>query len=57
MFIWSLASWDVLGVYPESTTAEGSYYDAAVGALVRRHNAAVRGIGGGGAAAEYAQAG
>jgi len=50
VYVWSLASWDVLGVYPESTTAEGSYYDATIGQGIRKHNAAMRGVvsGGGG---------
>ena len=41
MFIWCLASWDVLAVYPESSNAEGSYEDGAVAEMVRRHNAAM----------------
>ncbi len=44
MFIWCLASWDVLGVYPESTTAQGSYYDAVVSQAIRQHNARARGV-------------
>ncbi|GBF88099.1 hypothetical protein Rsub_00811 [Raphidocelis subcapitata] len=50
VFIWCLASWDVLAVYPESTTAEGSYHDAAIAAAVRAHNSAVRGFSSGGGA-------
>lgn len=42
MFIWSMASWDVLAVYPESTTEEGSYRDTAVAAAVTAYNSAVR---------------
>jgi hypothetical protein len=42
VFVWCLASWDALGVYPESTTAQGSYHNAAISALIRRHNAAAR---------------
>lgn len=34
-------SWDVLGVYPESTTSQGSYRDPAVLAMVQDHNARV----------------
>ena len=46
VFIWNLASWDVQGVYPESTTSEGSYKDAKVaGGLIRRHNQGVRAQG------------
>lgn len=50
MFIWCLASWDVLGVYPESSTAEGSYYDAQIAAAIRAHNERVRGASSGGGA-------
>ena len=42
VFIWCLASWDVLAVYPESSTAEGSYKDGAIVEMVQRHNAAMR---------------
>ena len=45
VFIWNLASWDVQGVYPESTTPEGSYKDAKVAGLIRRHNQGVRAQG------------
>lgn len=31
-------SWDVLGIYPESTNAQGSYRDPAVVDMVRAHN-------------------
>lgn len=42
VFIWSMASWDVLGVYPESTTSEGSYRDPDVLAALAAYNTAVR---------------
>jgi hypothetical protein len=42
VFIWSMASWDVLGVYPESTTQEGSYRDPDVVAALSGYNKAVR---------------
>ena len=58
-FLWSLASWDVLAVYPDSSATPGlkeaqqgsSYLDAEVARAVRQHNAAVLGSGGGQAAA------
>ncbi|KXZ41591.1 hypothetical protein GPECTOR_376g168 [Gonium pectorale] len=37
----SMGSWDVLGIYPESTTPAGSYRDPAVVAAVKRHNDAI----------------
>jgi hypothetical protein len=37
-----MASWDVLGVYPESTNKEGSYRDPDVVAAVAAYNKAVR---------------
>ncbi len=46
-FVWCKASWDVLGVYPESTTAEGSYADARVVQAVAAHNARATTAGGG----------
>lgn len=48
MFIWCLASWDVLGVYPESTDAEGSYHDPVIGSIIQAHNKAMRQGNGGG---------
>ena len=42
MFIWSMASWDVLGVYPEASTSQGSYRDQDVLAAVAAYNTAVR---------------
>lgn len=42
IFIWNDASWDVQGVYPESTTeGQGSYRDPVVVAMIEAHNAAV----------------
>ena len=41
VFIWSMASWDVLGIYPESSNALGSYQDDVIVKLVREHNTAV----------------
>ncbi|KAG2493204.1 hypothetical protein HYH03_008624 [Edaphochlamys debaryana] len=39
-FLWGMGSWDVLGIYPESTMPEGTYKDPQVVDSVRRHNAA-----------------
>ena len=36
--LWSLSSWDVLAIYPESTTDEGSYLDPIVAKKVQLHN-------------------
>lgn len=38
LYMWNLASWDVLGIYPESTTADGSYVDQVVASMVTQHN-------------------
>ena len=52
VYVWCLASWDVLGVYPESTTREGSYKEPAIVEMVQQHNAEMveiqRRTGGGG---------
>ncbi len=45
VFLWSTGSWDVLAVYPESTTAEGSYFDPVVADIVRAHNTAAQAAG------------
>jgi hypothetical protein len=37
-----MASWDVLGVYPESTNSEGSYKDEDILAAAQAYNKAVR---------------
>ena len=47
IFLWNDASWDVQGIYPESTTGDGSYRDPVVVAMIEAHNAAVIGSGGG----------
>lgn len=41
LFVWSKASWDVLGIYPESTTPEGTYRDMTVLDTVQQHNWAI----------------
>jgi hypothetical protein len=42
-FIWSMNSWDVLGIYPESTSAQGTYEDPAIVDMVVQHNLRMRG--------------
>jgi hypothetical protein len=42
-FIWSMNSWDVLGIYPESTSAQGTYEDPAIVDMVTQHNLRMRG--------------
>lgn len=41
VFIWSMASWDVLGIYPESTTAQGSYRDPVNADAIKKYNRGV----------------
>jgi hypothetical protein len=41
VFIWSMASWDVLGIYPESSNAQGTYQDNVIVQQIRVHNEAV----------------
>ncbi|GIL64350.1 hypothetical protein Vafri_18320, partial [Volvox africanus] len=38
-FLWGMGSWDVLGIYPESTTPQGTYRDPTVVKAVQAHNA------------------
>jgi hypothetical protein len=57
VFIWCLASWDVLGVYPEATTPAGSYHDPAISRLIRDHNAKMRAAGAGAGGVRPAAAG
>lgn len=44
--LWSLNSWDVLGISVESNTREGSYRDQEAATIVRGHNLKVRGLEG-----------
>ena len=39
-FIWNQSSWDVQGIYPESSSADGSYRDPATVEKINTHNAA-----------------
>lgn len=42
VFIWSMASWDVLGIYPESTTpSQGSYRDPQMAEAIAAYNKGV----------------
>jgi hypothetical protein len=47
IFLWNDASWDVQGIYPESTTGDGSYRDGEVVSMIEAHNKAVMASGGG----------
>ncbi|GFH11981.1 uncharacterized protein HaLaN_07588 [Haematococcus lacustris] len=40
-YVWGKASWDVLGIYPESTSGSGSFRDDTVVGMVRAHNKAI----------------
>ncbi|GAB4813506.1 hypothetical protein N2152v2_000552 [Parachlorella kessleri] len=44
--LWNLPSWDVQGIYPISTTSEGSYRDPAIVDLINKHNAIAFGTSG-----------
>lgn len=37
-FLWSTGSWDVLAIYPESTSSDGSYFDPTVNDIIKKHN-------------------
>lgn len=37
-FIWNHSSWDIQGLYPDSTTEEGSYRDPVLVEMIGRHN-------------------
>ena len=41
-FLWSTGSWDVLAIYPESTSADGSYFDPVVAKIISSHNKKAR---------------
>jgi hypothetical protein len=38
VFVWGMASWDLFGVYPDSSTAQGTYRDAEMVRKIARHN-------------------
>lgn len=38
VFVWGMASWDLFGVYPDSSTAQGTYRDANMVKQIARHN-------------------
>ncbi|KAF8057099.1 hypothetical protein HT031_006108 [Scenedesmus sp. PABB004] len=48
-FIWSMASWDVLGVHPESSSDRGSYRDPVIADAVATYNRRVVAAQGGAA--------
>jgi hypothetical protein len=43
VFVWSMASWDVFGVYRKSSSAAGTYRDAALLESIAKHNTGVVG--------------
>ncbi len=43
IFVWGMASWDMFGVYPDSTTSEGTYRDFSLIPEIAAHNVAVIG--------------
>ena len=43
-YLWSTGSWDVLAIYPESTSSEGSYFDPVVADIIAQHNKNVCGV-------------
>ncbi|WIA33971.1 hypothetical protein OEZ86_007066 [Tetradesmus obliquus] len=57
VFIWSMASWDVLGVYPESITSSGSYRDPAIAGAIASYNRQVVAAQGGASVGGSASAG
>jgi hypothetical protein len=38
VFVWGMASWDLFGIYPDSSTAEGTYRDASLVKQIAQHN-------------------
>ena len=54
IFLWNDASWDVQGIYPESSSGDGSYRDPVVVAMIEKHNAeaCAKGERGGGSEGE-----
>lgn len=41
VFVWGMASWDMFGIYPDSTTGSGSYRDFSLMPEIAGHNVAV----------------
>lgn len=37
-FLWDQSSWDIQGIYPESSTSQGSFRDQALVDLINQHN-------------------
>lgn len=43
VFVWGMASWDMFGIYPDSTANGGTYRDSGLVAEIAKHNLAVVG--------------
>lgn len=43
IFVWGMASWDMFGIYPDSTTGAGTYRDFSLMPEIAKHNIAVIG--------------
>lgn len=43
IFVWGMASWDMFGIYPDSTTSSGTYRDFSLMPEIAKHNIAVIG--------------
>lgn len=41
VFVWSMSSWDLFGIYPDSSSTAGSYRDLTIVNKIAAHNAAV----------------
>jgi hypothetical protein len=41
VFVWSVSSWDVFGIYPDSTSPGGSFRDLTIVQQIAHHNTAV----------------
>ncbi len=39
VYMWNLNSWDVLAIYPLSSSKEGSYRDPVIANIINSHNA------------------
>jgi hypothetical protein len=43
VFVWGMASWDMFGIYPDSTTGSGTYREFSLMPEIASHNVAVIG--------------
>jgi hypothetical protein len=41
IFVWGMASWDMFGIYPDSSTSGGTYRDFSLMPEIAQHNVAV----------------